>query len=121
MDDFEERMREMARRYPRLTLTEAIRAMDGNSGLNIFSQGPGALMERSEWVLEQRDIMDLCELRGKIHAIKEIRARSGMGLKEAKEAVEGALALRDAGHMTQAQRVQLERDEQEAIRSIIGA
>ena len=120
MENFEERMRNLARRSPGMPLADAIRILDANPDLDITSNTHAAWSERAEWVLEHADIMDLCDDKGKIHAIKEIRMRTHMGLKDAKEALEHALVLRASGHMTLAQRQQLEIDEQEAIRSIVG-
>jgi len=115
-NDFETRIRTYAERNPGRSVETALYALD-----NLEVAGEPDPYRRAEWVLEQSDIMNLCNQGMKINAIKEVRARTGMGLKEAKEAVEDAVALHDRGYLTKAQRRQLEVEEQAAIASILGA
>ena len=72
----------------------------------------------ARWVLSQPQIMQHLPHK-KIQAIKECRALSSWGLKEAKEAVEGAMALQEKGYLSDEEAAQLERDAQEAIKSIL--
>lgn len=72
--------------------------------------------QRAEWVLEQTDIVDMFDR--KINAIKEVRARTHLGLKEAKEAVEDAIHLQRSGYMTKAERAKVELESAAAIASI---
>jgi ribosomal protein L7/L12 len=114
--DFETRIRKLWIADPGQSLDQALRRIDGNTDVLATT---ASIQERAEWVLEQRDIVPLIENK-KINAIKEVRAISGMGLKEAKEAVEYAAALQRRGYLSKAERRQLEIEEQEAIASILG-
>lgn len=114
MPSFETRIRELAARRPTVMLSEALRLLDSRAPLDSVS-----IQDRAEWVLTQEDIVDLLEHK-KIQAIKETRARTALGLREAKEAVELAWQLRQDGWMTPSEREKLAIEEAAAIRSILG-
>lgn len=110
---FEQAVRQLAQDRPAMTISAALAALDNGS----ISMTGATLRERAEWVLSQQDIVDLMVDR-KINAIKEIRARTHLGLKEAKDAVEYAADLQKQGWMSPAERAKLEEEAREAIASI---
>lgn len=115
--NFEETMRALADRTPHVAVSEAIKLVDeGGPALTISLDGVN-VRERALWVLEQPDIVEAMESR-KIVAIKEVRARTYLGLKEAKDAVVYACRLKEEGYLSLAEREQLARDEEAAIESI---
>lgn len=103
----------VAETRPHVTIQTAMYGIERGS----FVAETLTLVERAEWVLEQDDIVALMVDR-KINAIKEVRARTNLGLKEAKEAVEQAVELQKRGHMTRAERRQVELESAAAIASI---
>lgn len=112
---FESTIRDLAVRYPSLPLAQAISiASASEDGI-----GPATNMHKTaEWILDQPDIVALLENK-KITAIKEVRARTYQGLKEAKDAVEYAIQLKADGWLSKTQLEELERETEEAIASII--
>lgn len=114
--DFEVFARAYAHQNPTMTLERLIYLFDRD--------GPVALAgkDRSEvgrWILTQPDIVHLMKDK-KINAIKEVRARTHIGLKEAKDGVEWAQAQVEAGWIPEEDRKKLEEEEQIAIQSILG-
>lgn len=109
---FESQIRELARRNPGVTLAYAISLID--EGKAIFLD---TIQDRAAWILEQPDIVMLLDDK-KINAIKEVRARTALGLKEAKDAVERAQVLKQSGWMSKAELERLEEEAQVAIASI---
>lgn len=114
--DFETSIRKLAGYDPSMSLWRAIELIDTGTDVIMTTD---SLEARAEWVLGRQDILDLIPTK-KINAIKEVRAATNMGLKEAKEAVERAAELLKQGHLTPAQRFQLAQEEEAAIASILG-
>jgi hypothetical protein len=80
-----------------------------------------SIAERGTWVLDNKMIVDLIRDNKKINAIKETRALTSLGLKEAKEAVEWAADRLDQGWVPTWEREQLEAECKEVIDSIMQA
>lgn len=95
---------------------KCLRAALDPSGLTWRSMSPH---DRGEWVLDQQVIMKFLPDK-KILAIKETRALTGMGLKEAKDAVEMAQWLAAQGHMSRTERETVDREAQEIVNQLTG-
>lgn len=123
---FESRVRALALQNRHMSLGEALSIMDREDGVaSPFSCPPAtaSIQQRAAWVLDQRLIMDYLPEHDKnsykkINAIKECRGISNWGLKEAKDAVEYAITMRDAGWVNTQEKERLEVESQEAIASI---
>lgn len=74
------------------------------------------------WVLDSPKIMELITSKDlfKIHMIKEVRATTGLGLKEAKEIVERALDMHEKGVVGALEAERLDRDVQQVVKSLTG-
>lgn len=114
--DFETRLRELAARAPNASLAWALEQLDG--GRHIAGFDPVHL---AEYAFESEPIMQHCRDGKKINAIKLMRELTQIGLKEAKDAVELAWSWRELGRLTRAEQDALEAEEQQAIKSILGA
>ena len=115
--NFEERIRALSKRQPSMAIAAAIEMIDiGGRTLAIALEGVD-VVGVAEWIMGEEDILVYIPEK-KINAIKEVRQRAGIGLKEAKDAVEYVMAHHDK--LAAAQLLKAEAAEQEAIASILG-
>lgn len=131
MDDFEIRIRRLAESDPNAPLASAISYLD-KGVWPVQSIGARSL---SQTVPTSSDIECLArfalvdpsiniilttkESYGKIKAIKELRARANVGLKEAKDAIEIAEKMLEDGWVPPEQQEVLRKEEEAAIQSIL--
>jgi hypothetical protein len=109
---FQARFNDLANRYPAMPLRRAYELLNGLTDEELDDTEKVA-----KWILEQPELVALLENK-KINAIKETRARTYLGLKQAKEAVEMAADLKRHGWMSEAEKKQLEEETRAAIESI---
>ena len=135
MDDFEIRIRRLAETDPNAPLASAISYLD-KGVWPVQSIGARSL---SQTVPTSSDIECLARFalvdpsiniilttkesygktKGKIKAIKELRARANVGLKEAKDAIEIAEKMLEDGWVPPEQQEVLRKEEEAAIQSIL--
>lgn len=115
MTPFEQALRALARTQPSISLVTALRMVT----MNPEGHELETIQGQAAWILEHPDIRLLLADK-KIHAIKEVRAHLGIGLKEAKEAVELAVQMEKDGYLTKAERDALDKEAQAAMASILG-
>lgn len=115
--NFEIFIRSAARNNPGLPLERALAQFDSQP-ISTSLHGK-SMAECGRWVLTQASILELMATGKKINAIKEVRATTGLGLKDAKEAVEWAQMQIDSGWVSEEEAKRLEEEEQMAIQSIL--
>ena len=119
ISDFEIRIRQVLQVEPNASLARAIAVVDGTSRDDDRAGWARTPRDYAEWILDRPALMDVAH-HSRINAIKEVRQLTGLGLREARDAVEMAIKLQREGWMSAAEQMVLEQEAQAAIRSIIG-
>ena len=115
--NFEAFARATAREHPLMSVERMLALYDNKADFTLDS-----VESCGRWVLSRSDIVALIRTPGKkIQAIKETRAGTNIGLKEAKDAVEWAETQIRRGWLSPEEADQLRREEEAAIRSILGS
>lgn len=124
---FRDRMHQLIELKPWVTLRDALREIehwedpdlvDARRGLMIADE---TLDQQAIFALETPAIRDFIDEDKKINAIKEMRAYTGLGLKDAKEAVEYAVEMLRRGYLSQDERKKLDDEVKAATESILGS
>ena len=131
MDDFEIRIRRLAESDPNAPLASAISYLDKGvwpvQSIGARSLGQTVPTSSDIECLARFALVDPSiniiltakESYGKIKAIKELRARANVGLKEAKDAIERAEKMLEDGWVPPEQQEVLRKEEEAAIQSIL--
>ena len=117
MENFEQQIRALASRQPAMTLAAALWQLDRVDMPNHAPPPGSSTTTNAAFAWQQPSVLAFLPDQ-KIYAIKELRSIGGMGLKEAKEAIDLVQEWQRQGILTPAEEKLVETEAAEAIESI---